>query len=375
MKKVIAMCVLLALLSWQAQAVKISQVLYWPADNIEAVELSNDGKSAVDVSGWVIATETSGTDAVIPAETVLKPGQRYVIADPGWEESRPVHWASADLIETLTLANSDAGVALLNGTQSVDAVGWGDAAAIDEGLYRGTPHQGSQEGQSLVRVSSTDNNSEDFVVAPPLFLSDEVLVIAQVDMSGQAVNLSLPDDDSAPGVQWIPFPGENRTISIEAPRENMTATFNGVSYRSVKENQTPQWKVILEYTTVPGEYVFEVVERATYVVEVLSLKGLSLETMTVAVTDTPTTMTVANAGNVPVDLELSASTLQGVNASLPSAALEFSVDGAQFAALMSAPSGIGQVLPGQHKVVSLRLDVGAVQTSGTYVGSLAVGAR
>ncbi|MEK6854275.1 MAG: lamin tail domain-containing protein, partial [Nanoarchaeota archaeon] len=158
----------------------ISQVLYDPLGSEsggEAVELYNPTASSVNISGWVLATETSQTDAVIPNGAVICSSCYYLIADSNWSNAKDnSSWPNADLEEAITLANTDAGVALKDSSGViVDAVGWGNSAGIAAGLFEGVPHSGSISGNSLVRrtVNSsyidTNNNSDDFAATTPDF--------------------------------------------------------------------------------------------------------------------------------------------------------------------------------------------------------------
>ncbi|MEK6837983.1 MAG: lamin tail domain-containing protein, partial [Nanoarchaeota archaeon] len=229
----------------------ISQVLYDPLGSEsggEAVELYNPTASSVNISGWVLATETSQTDAVIPNGAVICSSCYYLIADSNWSNAKDnSSWPNADLEEAITLANTDAGVALKDSSGViVDAVGWGNSAGIAAGLFEGVPHSGSISGNSLVRrtVNSsyidTNNNSDDFAATTPDFHnssstpqrmssgSSEIQVTIVVSGSGPAINsLSvLTDDDSfLPGSQVSPVPQKNKTVSVEA----VVADDNGVS--------------------------------------------------------------------------------------------------------------------------------------------------
>ena len=186
MKNVI---LLLLMLPCASASVVISQVLYDPISTEsggEAVELRNDGNEPVDISGWVVRTESSDSDATIPASTVLQPSATFLIADEGWNASKDnAEWKPADYEEKLTLGNTDSGIALLGNGSVVDAVGWGDPANIDDGLYEGDPAEQVSAGMALVRIKDTDDNSADFQQAVPSFLDGLfVPVTASVSFSG-----------------------------------------------------------------------------------------------------------------------------------------------------------------------------------------------
>ncbi len=219
----------------------ISQVLYIPAGTNsggEAVELYNPAPASVNITGWVLATETSPTDAIVPEGTLICSGCYYLMADSGWSGSKDnLSWPNADYEEAITLANLDAGVALkdINGIV-VDAVGWGNPANIGPGLYEGVPHSGSGVGNALARKFAggsyvdTGNNSDDFLdSAPNLHNSSlssssaansaQIRVTIVVSGSSPVIgSLSILSDDDAllPGTQLSPIPKANRTVVVEA---------------------------------------------------------------------------------------------------------------------------------------------------------------
>ena len=181
--------------------VVINQVLYDPIGTEsggEAVELKNIGSSAVDISGWVIATESSDTDAIVPDNTILSAGDVYLIADENWNSSKDDEsWRSADHEERITLGNSDSGVALLANGSVVDAVGWGDAEGIEDNLYEGSPAVLVSPGKTLLRTQDTNDNSEDFVEAvadfqpgiPVPVSADVVISVPSIEVS-KSLNLA-----------------------------------------------------------------------------------------------------------------------------------------------------------------------------------------
>ena len=73
-----------------AESVVINQVLYDPLAHEsggEAIELYNPTANAVNISGWVIATEISDTDVTLP-NAIIRSGGYYLIADEGWASGR-----------------------------------------------------------------------------------------------------------------------------------------------------------------------------------------------------------------------------------------------------------------------------------------------
>ncbi|MBI2141657.1 lamin tail domain-containing protein [Candidatus Woesearchaeota archaeon] len=229
----------------------ISQVLYDPVGSEsggEAVELYNPAASSVNISNWVLATETSPTDAIIPNGAAICSGCYFLVADSNWSNARGnSSWPNADFEEAVTLANSDAGVALKdsNGT-AVDAVGWGNPANIGAGLFEGVPSSGSSSGNALVRrivngsYLDTNNNSNDFIEATPNFHNSsssvsktastnaEIQIMIIVSGSGPSIsslNILTDDDSFLSGSQISPVPNKNKTIAVEA----VVADDNGAS--------------------------------------------------------------------------------------------------------------------------------------------------
>ena len=124
MKKIILIGVLVFLLSGYASAdVLIHQVLYNPLGTEsggEAVQLHNNGENNIDISSWIIATEASSKDAVIPENTILCSDCYYLIADNGWSELKDnLTWPDADYEETMSLYNTDSGIALMNNSKII----------------------------------------------------------------------------------------------------------------------------------------------------------------------------------------------------------------------------------------------------------------
>ncbi|MEM4247266.1 MAG: lamin tail domain-containing protein, partial [Candidatus Woesearchaeota archaeon] len=182
MRVVLWFLALLAFLNVVQAQVVISQVLYDPVSTEsggEAIEIRNDGGSAVDISKWVIATESSAIDATIPDKTILLPGATFLVADSGWSSSKDnPAWRNADLEETITMANSDSGVALKDSSGNIiDAVGWGNPAEIKQGLFEGAPALPVPAGKALARTQDTNNNANDFTEAEPAFFSGQSVII------------------------------------------------------------------------------------------------------------------------------------------------------------------------------------------------------
>jgi len=227
-----------------AENLIISQVLYDPSNSEsggEAVEIYNPTSSSVDISGWIISTETSLADATIPQGTILSASGFYLIADVGWSSGRDdLNWPQANHEEAITLANTNAGVALSNGSTIIDAVGWGDSLSIDAGLFEGSPHSGASGGQGLVRINNgsfvdTNNNIVDFISQINNFHNEsldtggsQLQVTAVIGGSKPVIEsfTIITDDLSQPGIQINPVPKKNKTIEFTATISHP----NGIDY-------------------------------------------------------------------------------------------------------------------------------------------------
>jgi hypothetical protein len=333
MKAIIALVALLALFPAVHANVVISQVLYDPINTEsggEAVELRNDGNAAMNISGWTLQTETSLADATIPSGTMLQPGATFLIADAGWNSSKDdTLWKAADREETITMANSDSGVALKDAAGAlIDAVGWGTAADIKAGLFEGTPATGVAAGKALVRAKDTNNNLADFIEGEPSFFSGDVVVII-VNVTNTTTNpppflplgaALLEDDSPDAGTQLRPAAGVARTLRLEAHYNGtrVSATGFGKSVQLTK-GSGDAWtgELSLDYWTAPGaqNVVFSTeAGNTTLSATVLELKAIKLQTKTVAFAASPGgngkgVVSVVNQGNVAVRVSWSGTDL------------------------------------------------------------------
>ncbi|NQU78214.1 lamin tail domain-containing protein [Candidatus Woesearchaeota archaeon] len=345
----------------------ISQVLYDPAGTEtggEAVELFNPTETDINISGYVIITESSNTDATIPDGTVLTPGSYYLIADNGWSELKDnSSWPDADKEEAITMSNLDAGVALAypNGT-IIDAVGWGNFASIDAGLYEGSPASAVSPGKSLKRNGEnldTDDNSFDFSESTPQWQTSESsteetstgeaivveVIVSNTPPSVTGIFLDQDDDESA-GIQITPQPGESKTITISSEItdpdgtddiQNVTATLTGpgtqqqITVERVQNisNTTAIYNATIElqFHYAPGEYLVRITanDPAENTTSNTSFNYLSMASISIDATSLQFTgaklgktssitgdfalgtmerPTIKNTGNTPLDIGL-----------------------------------------------------------------------
>ena len=298
MRKMVLLLALLILLKGVSGAVVIDQVLYDPIGTEsggEFVSLYNDGVS-VDISGWMLSTSSSATDVVIPEGVTMFPNSYYLIADTNWNTSKDdPSWPEADLESTMTMKNSDSGVALMNNGTIIDAVGWGSPTIPT--LYEDTPTLGALSGESLQRVNDTDDNLADFITGIPVFsLAEQGDIVVSVTVLDPVVTITsglvLEDDDQTEGIQLIPNPGTKRFIPLEVVIEsnrNLTVEVSFVTSHitlelesSNERNQTFRGNVALEYYTTPGVYNLTITgddgsDVAVYKVEVEVLSLVALD--------------------------------------------------------------------------------------------------
>lgn len=334
-----ALCAFLTLPATHA-AVVISTVLYDPLGTEsggEAVELRNDGP-AIDIGGFVIATETSATDATIPAGTLLAAGATYLIADTGWSGARDnPSWRDADHEETLTMANADSGIALKDASGTIiDAVGWGDADGIKPGLFEGTPAAETEAGDALMREGDTGNNAADFSAGEPAFLSGEsVLLVVNVTNATLILPLgaALREDDSPePGAQLQPHPGAARTLHLEAHSNGTAVSATAWNKTIALSGTAGVWtgELLLDYWTPPGEHAIIVNaggQQVTIPVSVAEVRALKLQTKTLALQGTQGktatgSIKVWNQGNVALNAVWVGSDLAFGTQKIPFAALD-----------------------------------------------------
>ncbi|MBI4151125.1 lamin tail domain-containing protein [Candidatus Woesearchaeota archaeon] len=255
-KCIVFILILLAGMPATAGHLVIEEVLYDPATESggEAVLLRNPDNVSVDLSGWTLMTETSAADATLPPGSFLPAFGTFLIADAGWELLKG-DLPSADHEESLTLTNTNAGVALKDASGTiVDAVGWGNAADIKDGLFEGAPHNGTTEGLSLRRTQDTDDNLADFIAAEPSFVvvTDGIEVPIELTLDG-----GLGMTVFAPA-SFTSIPGElgNLTIRINTttPAFVLVEGFNQTIDASTSDGLQHAATIAIPYWQPPGDY-------------------------------------------------------------------------------------------------------------------------
>lgn len=418
-----------------ADSVIITQVLYDPINSEsggEAVEIYNPTAQAIDVSGWVLATETSLTDVTFPANTVIGSSSYYLVADSGWSSGRDdAAWPEADHEETMTLTNTDAGVALINGSITIDAVGWGDALNIVNGLFEGNPGSSVNEGESLVRIKNdskyvdSGDNSNDFTAATPDFhnssfgntgySSSEIAVVAVVVGSFPVIDsfTILTDDDSgSPGNQINPVPKQNKSVEVEA----VVTHYNGNGYvnsvvvtvgstatnmeQSVLNTTSSLYRAEfnMSYYDSAGNYAVDLevtdnggfsanssesfeyssliaMELDTNSLQFAAMPGMSSEIMGDADKATATNTTVQNIGNSVINIELSGTNLTASSSVIEVSNIQYTFNGDynnSMAGILSHSKQAKQVGIEAASVVplSFKLSVPTATAPGNYTGTI-----
>jgi hypothetical protein len=303
-------------------AVYINQVLYDPEGSetsSEAIELHNPYTSDMNIGGWIIATETSSKDAVVPANSIIKAKGYYLVADTGWNSSV---WRAADHEEKITMHNDNSGIALkdANGTV-IDAVGWGKSSEIKNNLYEGTPAIDVKEGKVLLRKNDTDNNSADFIEALPDFSDpNSIKIIVNVTNSTgnvSSVRLDIDDDSEKKGTQIRPVSGGRRKVRIVAvASDEVSATFlNQTIVLNHTDNNTYEGYLELEHDLSPGNYSVNVAGNELFF-EYLELLDFTVTSNKIQFSTLPgresvakTNAVVKNTGNVDLNIYLEADDL------------------------------------------------------------------
>ncbi|MBU2561730.1 MAG: lamin tail domain-containing protein [Nanoarchaeota archaeon] len=374
-----------------AEHVIISEVLYDPTGTEtggEAVEIYNPTAGPIDISGYVIKTESSPADATIPDGTTLPAHTFYLIADTGWSTLKDdASWPQADHEEAITMANTDAGVALAlpNGT-IIDAVGWGNPAGIGEGLYEWTPTPLVAAGHSIRRTDLTadsDDNSADFAESTPEPQnssataggeenpSQSITITVDVENNApsvDAVTVLGDEDTSTAGVQISPVPESTKEVTVSADVTDtdgttsimgVFATVNGpagqknltMEKTSDLNSTTARYNttILMEFHDAAGTYSITITaeDSATSstlstAFEYLSMTAISVDSASLqftgarlggttdisgdfalSTTDTPT---VRNIGNTQIDLGVYGTNLVDGTKSIAADNIKYSFD-------------------------------------------------
>lgn len=362
--------------------VVISEVYYDPINNEiggEAVELYNPTDKAIDIGNWVIATKSSNHDATIPSNRYIKPKSYFLVADADWSLNKDNEsWNNADYEEAMSLANTDAGAALMDANNSIiDAVGWGSAANLDSNLYEGNPANRTKEGFSLQRrflneeIQDTNNNEIDFISGIPNlqnstsynnYINSDLelnLVITEVQLHIDFIEVE-DDDNTVEGIQIIPFPKENRSIRVSVQVSNLNG-LNNINLRAkldylennlVLSEQINSTTAVYEgFIEIPyyfnsGNYKLMILNNlnplSNKTLEILPLIAIELDTSLLNLEsngfgeaeslgdknfDTKNNPTIKNIGNKATDIEIYGTPLKNEDSEINVNNIRYSFDG------------------------------------------------
>ena len=379
--------------------VLLDQVLYDPINTEsggECVILHNYGESAVSLQGYTIMTASSDNDAVL-SDFVLLPGSSFVLADTGWNQSKDnSSWPSADFEGTLTIGNTNSGLALVYNGTILDALGWG--VPVDARLYQGAPSsQVNRSGQALIRIARTGNNSHDFMIGS-LFqgqgstASGDVIPLEVVVVEPEFfVSKIFIDNKSQDNVSIIPWPGATKTfqVAVNASGRNLsvTADFAGERYVFLRNNSLYTTILRIPYSRSPGIYdlSFSVIDGAhfeelTRTIIIQPLLALELINASVSVTglypgsslSPGKKPSIKNVGNVPMDMDISSTTLSSGQNRIDNGVFLVAQDELDLSSPHTILTNLG---PTQYYFLDLLFEIPITAQAGTYKGQLAVKAR
>ncbi|MBI5389337.1 lamin tail domain-containing protein [Candidatus Woesearchaeota archaeon] len=440
MKKIVLLLIVMLLPALVRGSLVISEVLYDPITSEaggEFVELYNPTPEDINVGGWVLATESSQTDVVFPANTLIRANSYFLVADAGWSTGKDnASWPDADYEEAITLGNTDAGVALKNGTTTIDAVGWGNPSNISAGLFEGSPVDHVAPGHALVRnnpTTETHNNTLDFVEAVPTPKNSESQALENSTSSRQIaialtvagslphiVSAGITDDNSLEGgSQIVPTPGLMRNITINATVSdqdgntqivNVTAFFDGQTVLLQKKqniNTTDaryEGTVFIPYFQQPGNYTvtYTTEDSTSYIatsnitVTIAPLLAFAVDASNISFAASPNNEstilgdkelgtqslpTLSNYGNVPLDIGLRGTDLSGPS-TIPVENIDYTLSANDFSSELSGslsktmatiPLNLGPGWDASNEL-AFRIRVPAGILPGSYNGNIMIAA-
>ena len=298
--------------SYSSLAVQIYQVYYDPVSTEsggEAIELYNSDPYDIDVSGWIIATESSQKDAILPANTSISANSYFLIADDGWDEKKDdPNWRSADFTTAITMNNDDSGIALRNSSGALlDALGWGSASGINEGLFSGSPAGDIEQGRVLLRIDSTDDNSNDFIDAAPSFFGDNIIQV-EINVSESVQN---PTAFILEGEKIKPTAGSNKSIHVRSRTQSVATFLNSTKVMQEIDNTTYEAVFSIPFSLYAGNYSIFFSDNTELNFEYLALASFDVVSDKISFNVIPGTSSVSskkavikNTGNVDLSLLL-----------------------------------------------------------------------
>src|SRR3989338_311409 len=393
--------------------IEIAEVLYDPINTEtggEAIRLYNPTQQPIDISNYIIKTESSATDATLP-NRILLPRDFFLIADLNWSKLKDnATFPNADYEESITLANTNAGIALLNANNEIiDAIGWGDPTQITIGLFQGTPAIQVKEGNSLKRISSTNDNSNDFIENYPFQGTEtkqeenQIQLNAHVSSSTQINSLSIADEDlMTPEIQIFPKPKEQKLIQITTNiTGDATATLAFLikdqqilaTKNLTKNNEIYEGYLPINFYDAPGNYTIKIQadtkireQQFTYLPLIaieLDINNLNFEVIKGKITtldgdlDTTTNKTtIKNIGNTNINLGLSATNFISSTSEIAINNLNYSLDTFITEKQLSTQLEFSTVAfkPGENSLLPLSFKMYTPETTleGDYTSTISV---
>lgn len=368
--------VLFGILSLSSSAVQIHQVYYDPVSTEsggEAIELYNPDPYDIDIGGWIIATESSEKDAVLPANSSIPAKGFFLIADDGWDEKKDnPDWRSADFTTPITMNNDDSGIALRNSSGALlDALGWGSASGIKEGLFSNSPAADIPPGRALLRIDSTDDNSNDFIEADPSFLGDNVIPL-EVNVSDSVSN---PSAYVLEGNIIKPTAGVNKSIHVRSKSAGVATFLN--SSKALNQVDTDVYEAIfaVPYYLPAGNYSVLFSDNSELKFEYAALKSFDVISEKISFNVVPGSSSVSskkavikNSGNVDLVMSLGLSSNSSL---LAPSNFKYSLDNKEFSEF-SEPF---ELLSGSEQNIWFKINIPEDTELGTYSSLISINSK
>lgn len=363
-------------LSVPSSAVQIHQVYYDPVSTEsggEAVELYNPDPYDIDIGGWIIATESSERDAVLPANSSIPAKGFFLIADDGWDEKKDnPDWRSADFTTPITMNNDDSGIALRNSSGALlDALGWGSASGINEGLFSGSPAVDVSAGNALVRIDSSDDNSDDFIESSPSFLGDNVIPL-EVNVSDSVSN---PSAYVLEGSVIKPSAGVNKSIHVRSKSGGVAIFLNSSKVMNQIDNSTYEAVFAIPYYLSAGNYSVLFSDNSELRFEYAALKSFDVISEKISFNVVPGSSSISsnkavirNTGNIDLSMSLGLSS----NISLLAPAnFKYSLDNKEFVDF----SELFELQSGSEQSIWFKINIPEDAELGTYSSLISINSK
>ena len=320
-------------------------------------------------------------------------------------------WPDANHEEAITLGNTDSGLALINGTETVDAVGWGNPVNINEGLFEGNPHTGVTEGQSILRTQDTNNNLLDFISTTPVFYTPdsdplEIIIDVEVNITDNnpeiiAIELLSDDNSSKQGIQINPISENTKTfeVIIEAYDKDNSSDIESAKV-SVNNKEFELTKIDFNETHVffKGEISMEYYDEAkNYTLQAIitsnekefskesefeytKLASITAETTLgfelAAGNESVKTVTVKNTGNQEVTLKVKGTNIVSDESSISVNSIQYSIDNfSTISTLTNEYVNLTTLTTGESLDIKFKVIAEQEVSSGSYKGQIKISGK